>query len=671
MLDILYRKKWTPFDGLGALIISPTRELAVQIFEVLRSIGGFHAFSAGLVIGGKNLKEERDRLSRMNILVCTPGRMLQHMDQTAGLEANNLQILVLDEADRILDMGFRKTVDAIIENLPKERQTLLFSATQTKNVSDLARLSLKDPEYVAVHETAESATPANLSQNYLVVPLHEKLDTLYSFLRMNLKAKIVVFLSSCKQVRFVYETFRHLKIGIPLLHLHGKQKQTARAEITARFSAATNSCLFATDVVARGLDFPAVDWVVQLDCPEDADTYIHRVGRTARYQKSGRAILFLLPSEEEGMVARLAQKKIPIEKTAVKASVKQTIQNNMQAMCFKDPELKYLGQKCFTSYVKSIALHKDKTIFKVDELPLAEFASSLGLPGVPQLRLKGLNTDDSKKKKNMSRQLGKDSDDEKEKDKTKVVTRLDRMFNRKNQNILTDHYQSLLTEDSTAKPSESAVADEEDDDDAPFLKVVRRLSASDADHTAPGDLKPTLNIPGAAPLIIDSHRREKLLHSKKALAKYKPKGTKLVFDEEGQSHQIVELVDEEKFKKEGDVGQMREEFIKKEKERAEKEDVVDRALAKEKRREKKEKRKRREREEMEGEMEEERVVMLGAPDEESEEEERPAKKRKEKKWFEEEGPAERKRREEREREGSIEVPDNLADLEAMAEGLLG
>ncbi|KAL8853976.1 MAG: hypothetical protein Q9198_010946, partial [Flavoplaca austrocitrina] len=152
VLENLYRKRWTEFDGLGALILSPTRELAIQIFEVLRKIGRYHTFSAGLVIGGKSLQEERERLGRMNILVCTPGRMLQHMDQTAAFEIDHLQMLVLDEADRILDMGFQSTVDAIVEHLPKKRQTFLFSATQTKKVADLARLSLRDPEYVEPEE---------------------------------------------------------------------------------------------------------------------------------------------------------------------------------------------------------------------------------------------------------------------------------------------------------------------------------------------------------------------------------------------------------------------------------------------------------------------------------------------------------------------------------------
>ena len=352
VLENLYRKNWTELDGLGALILSPTRELAIQIFEVLRKIGRHHTFSAGLVIGGKSLQEERERLGRMNILVCTPGRMLQHMDQTAAFEIDNLQMLVLDEADRIMDMGFQSTVDAIVEHLPKDRQTLLFSATQTKKVSDLARLSLREPEYVSVHEAASSATPSTLQQNYILTLLPDKLNTLWSFLRSNLKTKILVFLSSGKQVRFVYEAFRHMQPGIPLLHLHGRQKQTARLDITTKFSATKNSCLFATDVVARGLDFPAVDWVIQLDCPEDADTYIHRVGRTARYDRDGRAVLFLEPNEEEGMLKRLEQKKVIVEKINVRQNKQQSIKNQLQNMCFKDPELKYLGQKAFVSYVR-------------------------------------------------------------------------------------------------------------------------------------------------------------------------------------------------------------------------------------------------------------------------------------------------------------------------------
>uniref|UniRef100_A0A8D1EFR7 ATP-dependent RNA helicase n=1 Tax=Sus scrofa TaxID=9823 RepID=A0A8D1EFR7_PIG len=282
VLEALYRLQWTSTDGLGVLIISPTRELAYQTFEVLRKVGKNHDFSAGLIIGGKDLKHEAERINNINILVCTPGRLLQHMDETICFHATNLQMLVLDEADRILDMGFADTMNAIIENLPKKRQTLLFSATQTKSVKDLARLSLKNPEYVWVHEKAKYSTPATLEQNYIVCELQQKISVLYSFLRSHLKKKSIVFFSSCKEVQYLYRVFCRLRPGISILALHGRQQQMRRMEVYNEFVRKKAAVLFATDIAARGLDFPAVNWVLQFDCPEDANTYIHRAGRTAR-----------------------------------------------------------------------------------------------------------------------------------------------------------------------------------------------------------------------------------------------------------------------------------------------------------------------------------------------------------------------------------------------------
>ena len=696
VLENLYRRRWTELDGLGALILSPTRELAIQIFEVLRKIGRYHTFSAGLVIGGKSLQEERERLGRMNILVCTPGRMLQHMDQTAAFEIDNLQMLVLDEADRIMDMGFQRDVDAIVEHLPKERQTLLFSATQTKKVSDLARLSLRDPEYVSVHKAATSATPATLQQNYVVTPLAEKLDTLWSFIRSNLKSKILVFLSSGKQVRFVYEAFRHMQPGIPLLHLHGRQKQTARLDITNKFSASKNSCLLATDVVARGLDFPAVDWVIQLDCPEDADTYIHRVGRTARYERDGRAVLFLEPSEEEGMINRLEQKKVAVEKINVRQKKQQSIKSQLQNMCFKDPELKYLGQKAFVSYVRSIYIQKDKGVFKLSELPLEEYSASLGLPGAP--RIKYLKGDNAKTLKNAPRQAVSSSEDEGDDDEApgdssiarKAVTRTkyDRMFERTNQDILTDHYSKLVNDDQ----DQSNGADDLDEG-KDFLTVKRRLSdASGADSEADGSLQlpksDSSKKAGNIPINVDSKRKEKLLRSKKKLLKLKEKGQKLVFDEEGNPHQIYELENEDQFKQRGPADVQKARFLEDEQERLQTADLVDKQAAKARRKEKREKKKAREAEEaaddddMDGRqavlvpLEEdigENLDALEARDEsEVGESPEPVRKRP-KKWFEDDsddGVDGRKSKRRRKSEDEIQEPESLEDLEAMASGLL-
>lgn len=201
LLERLYHERWDAMDGLAAIVISPTRELAYQIFQVLRIVGKFHQYSAGLITGGmKEFEMEQERIIRMNIIVATPGRLLQHFEQTSGFDASQLLVLILDEADRILDMGFKSQLDSILEYLPSTRQTMFFSATQTKSVKDLARLSLKDPEYLAVHSKEEYATPKQLIQNYSVCKLEEKLDVLFSFIKTHLQSKIMVFFSTCSQV---------------------------------------------------------------------------------------------------------------------------------------------------------------------------------------------------------------------------------------------------------------------------------------------------------------------------------------------------------------------------------------------------------------------------------------------------------------------------------------
>jgi ATP-dependent RNA helicase DDX10/DBP4 len=700
ILENLYRTQCIgPDAGLGAMVISPTRELAIQIFDVLRLLGRKgHLFAAGLIIGGKGLREEQDALTRMNIVVCTPGRILQHLSQTAAFNVDMLQMLVLDEADRILDMGFQKDVDAIVDYLPRERQTMLFSATQTKRVSDLARLSLRDPEYISVHEAADAATPKTLQQNYVITPLPKKLDTLWSFLQNTKKAKIIVFLSSGKQVRFVYEAFRHMQPGIPLLHLYGRQKQTARLEITHKFSNAQHSCLFATDVAARGLDFPAVDWVVQVDCPEDADTYIHRVGRTARYEREGRAVLFMDPSEEEGMLERLEAKKVPIERINVREKKQGSIKNQLQSMSFQDPQLKYLGQKAFASYVRSLHVQKDKGIFKLENYPLEEFAASLGLPGAPKIKFLKADAEEVKKRKNASRQAAvseseeeeEGSGDEKEKTKDKkngVRTKYDRMFERKNQDILADHYAKIRHNDDEEEDADAGKLDGEQESDDDLFDVKKRIPADgDFDPDAvPKDSEEyakVVHIPGAKEgLVLDSKRREKMLKSKKQLLKLKGQGQKLVFDDDGNAHQLYELEDEDDFRARGEAEDQRRKFLEEEAERVKAADVEDKELVKEKRRAKKEKRKERERAEAEEEMSGDEseggeglqfgdgedamanfmadAASVSGGESESEEEQ---PKKKQKKWFQRDMP------EEEQGGRTIETMD---DLEAEAARLLG
>ncbi|KAF3043442.1 ATP-dependent RNA helicase dbp4 [Didymella heteroderae] len=709
VLENLYRLQHVGADaGLGALILSPTRELAIQIFDVLRKIGKHgHMFAAGLLIGGKSLESEREALTRMNILVATPGRMLQHLSQTAAFQVDDLKMLVLDEADRILDMGFQKDVDAIVEYLPKERQTMLFSATQSRKVSDLARLSLQDPEYVSVHAEDKSATPKGLTQNYIICPIEEKMDTLWSFLQASKKSKILCFFSSAKTVRFVYESFRHMQPGIPLLHIHGRQKQGARLDTTAKFSAAKNSCLFATDVAARGLDFPAVDFVIQVDCPDDVDTYIHRVGRTARYNREGRGVLFLAPSEEEGMLKRLEQKKVPVELINVRQKKKTSIREQLQNMNFKDASIKYLGQKAFMTHVKSLYLQKDKTVFKLKEYNLEAYAASLGLPGTP--RIKFLQNDDSKAKKQANREKIEVSDDSEEEEKPKeakpVRTKYDRMFERQNQDVLAEHYKKLVRDGDEADAFTGGDAADADDD---FMAVKRRIPAdsdddADANETFGIDKSTDPSVPGgkvvnlagaSQPLVIDSNRREKLLKSKKKLLQFMDKGKKIVYDDEGNPHEVYELENEDDFKARGLPEEQRQKFIEQARQIVEQADVDDKAAAREKRREKLRKRKEKERGELvaasddddEGGIElpdngEDLLAQFRADaeysDEDDDEQEAPQLvEKKPKKWFQsdsedDEGSSKKKRRKGKDARHVVEQPETLEDMEDMAARLLG
>jgi ATP-dependent RNA helicase DDX10/DBP4 len=162
------------------------------------------------------------------------------------------------------------------------------------------------------------------------------------------------------QVRFIFETFRRLHPGLPLMHLHGKQKQPTRLDIFQRFSQSTVALLVCTDIASRGLDFPLVDWVIQLDCPEDVDMYIHRVGRTARYQSGGKGLTILCPSEEEGMKKRWEEKGLEVKRIRIKESKMGQLQQQMQNFAFRDPEIKYMGQRVSRIFCEKV-IHQTLT----------------------------------------------------------------------------------------------------------------------------------------------------------------------------------------------------------------------------------------------------------------------------------------------------------------------
>jgi ATP-dependent RNA helicase DDX10/DBP4 len=424
------------------------------------------------------------------------------------------------------------------------------------------------------------------------------------------------------------------------------------------------------------LDFPAVDWVIQLDAPEDADTYIHRVGRTARFEKTGKALLFLCPSEEK-FADWLATKKVLINRVGQKNSKKQSIQNQLQGLLFKDPELKYLGQKAFVSYCRSVSVQKDREIFKLEELPLDEYATSIGLLGAP--RIKGLKSVDAakiKEIKNAPRGLkaleGASSDEEREgenKNKKEVRTKYDRMVERKNINV---HYANLVQDDGA-----------ETDDEADFLTVKR--SGYDSDIPDPAGMRSkTLKVPGKE-IIINSKRKEKMLKSKKELVKLKPKGTKLVFDDGGEAHQLHELQGEDKFREAGPAEIQRRKFLDEEGKKVKEADIGDRKLAKERRKEKRRIQKLRAAEEVvmeERSDEDEFRVELASYGEvvgdqlgqdEDVEDERQSKRQR--KWFEDDEEKEKTEKKAGKTRGQVieaaEAPENLEDLEMLASGLIG
>eukprot|EP01054_Gregarina_sp_Poly1_P003114 Gregarina_sp_Poly_1__3113@NODE_1877_length_3152_cov_86_092382_g1218_i0_p1_GENE_NODE_1877_length_3152_cov_86_092382_g1218_i0NODE_1877_length_3152_cov_86_092382_g1218_i0_p1_ORF_typecomplete_len814_score141_18DEAD/PF00270_29/1e42DEAD/PF00270_29/2_9e02Helicase_C/PF00271_31/1_4e04Helicase_C/PF00271_31/8_5e03Helicase_C/PF00271_31/5_2e26ResIII/PF04851_15/1_1e13ResIII/PF04851_15/3e02DUF4217/PF13959_6/9_5e11ERCC3_RAD25_C/PF16203_5/3_5e09AAA_19/PF13245_6/0_33_NODE_1877_length_3152_cov_86_092382_g1218_i034 len=399
VVELLWREQWSVDDGLGAMIIVPTRELSLQIFDVLRAFNE-HEFSAIAVFGGKFVDQERSRIRKMNILIGTPGRLRQHLEETAELFVEELRVLVLDEVDKLIEFGFAQTLKEIVESLPpkSQRQTLMFSATLSSEVRILMREFSRSENDQCIHVSSLdertkdkgsiNVTPQTLRHTYCIVELEDKLSILYSFLSRNFKSKTLVFVSSIKQSRFIYETFKQIKTGARIIEMHGGQDQNKRLQVFDEFNRRNRAItLIATDVVGRGVDFPDVDWVIQLDCPPDVDTYIHRVGRTARgLSEKGNGCIFLLPSEVK-FVSRIKEKQIDIKQVKAKVNAKTDITPKLASLNAKNHDIKHLATKFFSSYLRSMSLMKDKDVFKLDALKgkLEKFAKSLGLPSVPSL----------------------------------------------------------------------------------------------------------------------------------------------------------------------------------------------------------------------------------------------------------------------------------------------
>lgn len=389
VVELIYKLKFMPRNGTGAIIISPTRELSMQTFGVLKELMDKHHHQTyGLLMGGANRQIESEKLAKgLNIVVATPGRLLDHLQNTPDFLYKNLQILVIDEVDRILEIGFEEDMKQIVKLLPKRRQTMLFSATQTEKTEALSKLALKkEPIYVGVDDHKEEATVDGLEQGYIVCPSDKRLLVLFTFLKKNRKKKVMVFFSSCLSVKYHHELFNY--IDLPVTSIHGKQKQAKRTTTFFQFCNAESGILLCTDVAARGLDIPAVDWIVQFDPPDDPKEYIHRVGRTARGEgSSGHALLILRP-EETGFLRFLKQAKVPLNEFEFSWSKIADIQLQLENLISKNYFLNQSAKEAFKSFVRAYDSHQLKTIFNLGQLDLQQVAKSFGFNQPPAVDLK-------------------------------------------------------------------------------------------------------------------------------------------------------------------------------------------------------------------------------------------------------------------------------------------
>ncbi|CBF83255.1 hypothetical protein AN3176.2 [Aspergillus nidulans FGSC A4] len=416
---------------VGAIIVSPTRELASQIYNVLTSLLAFHPASAAvintsetedvprpkhsssvlrvvpqLLLGGSTSPAEdlSTFLKRSpNLLVATPGRLLELLSSPhVYCPQSSFEMLVLDEADRLLDLGFKETLQNILRRLPKQRRTGLFSASVSEAVDQIVRVGLRNPVKVVVKVKGASGvddkrTPASLQMTYLTQPPTGKFPALKHILNsvQPTPSKSIFFVSTCSGVDYL-SVILPLILGndFQLIPLHGKHPANVRQKNFNRFVNAHNpAILLTTDVASRGLDIPSVDLVVQIDPPSDPKTFIHRCGRAGRAGRRGLSVVLLHPGREEDYVSFLEVRKTPVApfphpitvSDAEAAAATETARKVVKA----DRAIHDRGQKAFVSWLRSYSKHQASSIFRVADLDWEGLGKAWGLlklPKMPELK---------------------------------------------------------------------------------------------------------------------------------------------------------------------------------------------------------------------------------------------------------------------------------------------
>ncbi|CAM8982423.1 unnamed protein product [Rhodiola kirilowii] len=412
MVEILRRNSSPPkpLQVMG-IIISPTRELSTQIYNVAKPfVATLGNIKSVLLVGGGEVKSDIQKIEEegANILIGTPGRLFDIMDRVDNFDFKNFEVLILDEADRLLDMGFQKQITSIISRLPKLRRTGLFSATQTEAVEELSKAGLRNPVRVEVKAEAKpsndpssqqalsSKTPSSLNIEYVECEACKKPSQLVDLIIKNKSRKLIVYFMTCASVDYwglVLPSISVLK-GIPLISLHGKMKQMQRAKALESFTSLSSGVLLCTDDAARGLDIPGVDCILQYDPPQNPNDFIHRVGRTARMGKQGSAIFYLLP-KEEAYVEFLRIRRIPLQQKKCSDDA-YDITHEIRLAAKKDRDVMEKGLRAFVSYFRAYKEHHCSYIFRWKELEVGKLAMGYGLlqiPAIPEVKHNSLSTE--------------------------------------------------------------------------------------------------------------------------------------------------------------------------------------------------------------------------------------------------------------------------------------
>jgi Superfamily II DNA and RNA helicases len=335
----LINKIPTSEERIVALIMTPTRELAIQVADEIGKLTKYKGLRSLPIYGGQEIgRQIRALKKKPQIIIGTPGRLLDHINRKT-IKLEDVQTVVLDEADEMLDMGFMEDIQSILKQVPEERQTLLFSATMPPNIQKLAQQFLKNPEHVAV--ISKQVTAPTIQQNYFEVHERQKFEALCRLLDMESPELAIIFGRTKRRVDELSEGLQ--KRGYTADGLHGDLSQNQRDNVMRKFRDGSIDVLVATDVAARGLDVSGVTHVINFDLPQDPESYVHRIGRTGRAGKEGSAYSFVTPREvdhlhfiEKVTRQRISKKPLPSLAEAIEGKQRLTAERVLEVVQNED-----------------------------------------------------------------------------------------------------------------------------------------------------------------------------------------------------------------------------------------------------------------------------------------------------------------------------------------------